>query len=237
MFLLLSGEGVSDIGTQSHEIGPMTKFVDTWIARRSGYSIIDIDQYMIVAESTLSDKAKSIKSLSRKGKRQSIETRYFYKNARALALFAKEENQKRNLPIISILFRDADGTVNSDRGEWEQKRNSMLKGFEDEEVSYGVPMIPKPKSEAWLLCALRNDYQSCEKIENESGNDKSPNALKKQLEEHLGKPSTRIFLNEQIDQGKLDINKIIDMPSLTAFKSRLDEVLDEILPSQYKNRH
>jgi len=40
MFLLLSGEGASDIGTQDNEIGPMTKFIDNWITRRSGYSLI-----------------------------------------------------------------------------------------------------------------------------------------------------------------------------------------------------
>jgi len=44
----------------------------------------------------------------------------------------------------------------------------------------GVAMIPKPKSEAWLLCALKNKpYESCEKLEDRSGNDDSPNSLKK----------------------------------------------------------
>ncbi|EDX77979.1 hypothetical protein MC7420_7717 [Coleofasciculus chthonoplastes PCC 7420] len=94
-------------------------------------------------------------------------------------------------------------------------------------------MIPKPKSEAWVLCALRERYQNCQRLENESGNDDSPNSLKKQLEEHLGKPATRELLNDKIDQGNLDISQIIDMPSLKAFKDRLDEVLDNLgLPQQ-----
>jgi len=42
MFLLLSGEGASDIGTQEDKIGSMTKFIDRWIMRRSDYSLIDI---------------------------------------------------------------------------------------------------------------------------------------------------------------------------------------------------
>jgi hypothetical protein len=89
-------------------------------------------------------------------------------------------------------------------------------------------MLPKPKSEAWILCALRNQYQSCAKLENESGNDSSPNSLKKQLEEHLGETVSRTLINEKIEMGVIDINKISDMPSLTAFKVHLDEVLKKI---------
>ncbi|HBB30396.1 MAG TPA: hypothetical protein DDZ80_05255 [Cyanobacteria bacterium UBA8803] len=229
MFLLLSGEGTTDIGTQDDEIGPMTKFIDNWITPRINYSLIDIGQYTLVTKEELSQKAKSIKSLSKKGKKHPSETRYYYKNARALALLAQEESSKRDsITVIPILFRDADGTASSDRGEWEYKRKSMLKGFEHEGILTGVPMIPKPKSEAWILCALRNNYQNCQQLESESGNDDSPNSLKKQLEDHLDEPATRELLNDQIDLGRLDISKIVDMPSLTAFKQRLDEVLENL---------
>lgn len=228
MFLLLSGEGASDIGTQDDEIGPMTKFIDNWVERRSGYSLIELNYYTIVTETELGVVAKEIKPLSRKGKKQPIETRYFYNNARALAKLAKIEGSQRGVSIVPVLFRDSDNP--SYRGEWADKSQSILNGFEVEEVLNGIPMIPKPKSEAWILCALRNNYQSCEKLEHESGNDKSPNALKDQLEKYLGKQATRTLLNDQIDQGNLDIKKIVDMPSLNAFKDRLDEVLDEIFP-------
>ena len=234
MFLLLSGEGASDIGTQDNEIGPMTKFIDNWITRRSGYSLIEVNHYTIVTKQQLCETAKTIKPLSRKGKKQNIETRYFYNNARALALLAKEKNSKCDISVIPVLFRDADGTASSERGEWENKRQSMLSGFEVEEISIGVPMIPKPKSEAWILCALRNDYQNCNQLENESGNDDSPNSLKKQLEQHLGEPATRELLNDKIDQDELDISKIVDMPSFTVFKNRLDEVLDNLLPKVWQ---
>ncbi|MEQ9236692.1 hypothetical protein [Coleofasciculus sp. E2-BRE-01] len=234
MFLLLSGEESSDIGTQEDKIGSMTKFIDRWIMRRSDYSLIDIKCYKIVSKKKLADIAKTrLKPLSRKGKKHKKETGYFYKNARALALLAKEESSKLETIVIPVLFRDADGTASSDRGEWQDKHQSVLNGFEAEQLVNGVPMIPKPKSEAWILCALREHYQNCQRLENESGNDDSPNSLKKQLEEHLGEPATRELLNDEIDQGNLDISKIIDMPSLTAFKDRLDEVLDNLgLPQQ-----
>jgi hypothetical protein len=74
-----------------------------------------------------------------KGKKQASETRYFYKNARALALLARELDQE---DMIVVLFRDADGTASSDRGEWQDKWNSMLAGFEVEEMATGVPISP-----------------------------------------------------------------------------------------------
>jgi hypothetical protein len=227
MFLILSGEGSSDIGIEDDKIGPMTKLVDNWIARHIGYSLIDTQSYTIIPKQQLTERAKQIKPLSRKGKKQQSETRYFYKNARALALLAHQKSQEigAEIPLILVLFRDADGTASSDRGEWEDKMRSILTGFEVEQISTGVPMIPKPKSEAWVLCALRNKYQNCGKLEDESGNDDSPNSLKQQLEEYLGEPGSRMLLNDKIDAGEIDINQITDMPSLTAFKNRLDEVL------------
>ncbi len=233
MFLILSGEGASDIGLSDLEIGPMTKLVDVWITKQIGYSLIDTKFYTIVSEQNLTKKAKEIKPRSQKGKRQPSETRYFYKNARALALLAHQKAQELggDTPLIIVLFRDADGTASSDRGEWADKWQSMLDGFEADGITTGVPMLPKPKSEAWILCALSNNYQHCAKLEEESGNDHAPNPLKKQLENHLGKPGSRELLNDKIDDGAIDIDKIVNMPSLTAFKDRLNEVLKIQNPS------
>jgi hypothetical protein len=145
-----------------------------------------------------------------------------------LHLLAHKKSQEigDEIPMILVLFRDADGTASSDRGEWKDKMESMLTGFEVEQISTGVPMIPKPKSEAWILCALRNKYRNCGKLEDLSGNDDSPNSLKQQLEEYLGESGSRIVLNDKIDAGEIDIDQITDMPSMNAFKDRLTEVLD-----------
>jgi hypothetical protein len=227
MFLILSGEGASDIGVSDQEIGPMTKLVDLWITKQIGYSLIETKLYTIVSEHDLIKTAKELPARSQKGKKQKSETRYFYKNARALATIAHQKSQElgSETPLVLVLFRDADGTASSGRGEWADKWNSMLAGFAIEQISTGVPMLPKPKSEAWVLCALRNQYQSCVKIENESGNDASPNSLKKQLEEHLGEPGSREWINEKIESGLIDLDKITDMLSMTAFKDRLTTVL------------
>jgi hypothetical protein len=225
MQLVLSGEGASDVGSDCENIGPITKLVDRAIEKRLGYSLVnkDLKALTLFSKAELADRAKQMKARSRKGKKQPSETRYFYNNARALALLARELEAK---DLIVVLFRDGDGTATSTRQEWAQKLQSMLDGFAVEGLTTGVPILPKPKSEAWWLCALRNDYQNCQQLEDESGNDASPNSLKSQIEVCLGEPATRLLLNDKIDGGHIEIDRMTDLPSVAAFKDRLNEVLD-----------
>jgi hypothetical protein len=232
MHLVLSGEGASDVGSDLENIGPITKLVARLVERRLGYSLVDKDlkALTLFSKAELTDRAKQMKARSRKGKKQPSETRYFYNNARALALLAGELEVEDRLVV---LFRDGDGTVKSDRQEWAQKLKSMLEGFAVEGLTTGVPILPKPKSEAWWLCALRDGYQNCQQLEDESGNDASPNSLKIQIEKCLGEPATSLLLNDKIDNGEIDIDRI-DMDSMNKFKQRLNEVLDILLPSYEK---
>jgi hypothetical protein len=229
MHLVLSGEGASDVGSDLENIGPITKLVDRSIEKRLGYSLVEYQALTLFSKAELADRAKRMKARSRKGKKQPSETRYFYNNARALALLAGEIQAEDR---VVVLFRDGDGTATSDRQEWAQKFQSMLDGFAVEELTTGIPILPKPKSEAWWLCALRDNYQNCQQLEDESGNDASPNSLKSQIEKYLREPATRLLLNDKIDAGEIDIDRINDMPSLTAFKNRLDEVCALTISSQ-----
>lgn len=228
MLLLISGEGPTDMGRLDGACflpGAMACFVDQWVRDRIGYSLIEAEQVALIDESRLCKRAKKTKPLSRRGKKTKQETRYFYKNARALAQIARLYVKSRDTEVLAILFRDADGTASAGRGQWRDKYASMIDGFKAEAFGYGVPMIPKPKSEAWILCALREKYRNCACLENESGNDRSPNALKKQLAEHLGRSATREALLEKIEKGFLDVRRI-EMPSMQAFRQRCDDVLD-----------
>jgi hypothetical protein len=236
MHLVLSGEGSSDVGSDLENIGPITKLVDRLIERRLGYSLVDKDLKLkaltLFSKAELVDHASRMPPRSRVGKNQPRETRYFYNNARALALLAREIEAE---DLIVVLFRDGDGTAKSNRQEWEQKLQSMLKGFAVEGLTTGVPILPKPKSEAWWLCALRDNYQNCQQLEDESGNDASPNSLKSQIEakDCLGEPATRLLINDKIDRGEIDIDRI-DMDSMNKFKQRLNEVLNGLLSSYEK---
>jgi hypothetical protein len=97
----------------------------------------------------------------------------------------------------------------------------MIRGFHDEGFERGVPMIPKPKSEAWIICAVKNTpYQGCDALEKRSGNDKSPKALKDELTEILGVLPSREMLCDMVNNGTIDNNRI-HMPSFKAFRRDL----------------
>ena len=88
-------------------------------------------------------------------------------------------------------------------------------------------MIPKPKSEAWLICELKaNPYQGCDALEDRSGNDDSPNSLKEELEAILAtddrgdRDSLRDRLNALV-RDRVDFQRIT-MPSFTAFREHLN---------------
>ncbi len=238
MFFLFSGEGVTDMGSGKSELaisqgenyfpGPMAVIADHVIEKKLGFSALDTFYCGYISEHYLSSRAVELKaakkSLGLPGKKRGKETRYYFNNARILSRIAKEQEVERNDEVIGVLFRDSDGTASAGRGLWEEKRQSMLDGFDEEKFSKGVPMIPKPKSEAWLICALKKHaYQNCHALENRSGNDNSPKSLKDELLKLLGEKVTPELLCEKV-QKKVDIDKI-KMPSFLSFRDRFEEVI------------
>lgn len=244
MYLLLSGEGPTDMGLceltcqrcDGGEFlpGPMAWFVDQWVERQFCFSHIEYGFCGLIPKDELTKRCKSElstngKSMGLRGKkRPGHETNYFYKNARMLARLAKNIEAERNEPVVAVLFRDRDETRSSSQSVWYEKWQSMLDGFQRESYVYGVPMIPAPKSEAWLLCAVENKYQHCAAIEKRSGNDRGLNPLKESLDAALGEPATRDLLAEKVRNREIDIDNI-EMPSLSAFQERLDSVVAEVL--------
>lgn len=240
MFFLLSGEGPTDMGNglspgliserDQFQPGPMAAIVDQIVEILWGYSILDTNGSVgFVSEAALATEASDLKTTKKSirlpGAKTPKETRFFFNSARLLARIAKHLGTERTIDVIAILFRDSDGTVSADRGLWDDKQRSMLDGFAEEGFLTGVPMVPKPKSEAWLLCALKtNPYQNCEKLEDRSGNDKSPKSLKKELEKLVSGEVTRELLLNLVTTRTVDIDRI-NMPSFSTFRTRLEEVL------------
>ncbi|WP_435249284.1 hypothetical protein ACMAZD_08530 [Vibrio sp. nBUS_14] len=226
MYLVVSGEGETDIGKSNEAIGPLSKLIDKYVETHIGYSLLDIEMLDVVHETEITRISKDktiIKSLSRSGKKQGKETREFYRAARALAHVASNPERQ---PSLAVLFHDSDSNKWPD---YQSKRQSMITGFEAQEYENGVPFVAQPKSEAWLLCALKNGYQNCAAFEGRSGNDDSPRSLKGELEAHLGEPATRVKLNELVDDGLIDLAQIIDMKSMTDFQESMKEVLGRML--------
>jgi hypothetical protein len=239
MYLLLSGEGATDIGVCNAALsycdadmfsaGPMALVVDKLVEKTLGYdfSHIDTERVTYVSESYLAEhKSKPLKkSMTLPGKKRSTETKYYYENARALAIKAKSLSDEKEDHVVAVLFRDSDGTASAGRGDWDKKRESMLRGFEAENFHFGIPMIPKPKSEAWLLCATKdNPYQHCSLLENESGNDRVENSLKSQLSDSLKGDVSLANLIALVQTDMINISRI-SMPSFDAFVEKLSEIV------------
>lgn len=236
MFLLFSGEGITDLSAgngnalvcegEAFVPGPMAIFADQVVEARFDYSALESGGCGYVSEHRLTERAGELKaarkSLALPGKKRAKETRYFINNARALAMIANELEKEKQDEVVAVLFRDADGTASAGRGLWSDKHTSMLHGFDEEEFARGVPMIPKPKSEAWILCALKNDpYTGCNALEKRSGNDASPHSLKKELAKIIGEvDDLRETLCDLVADRTIDIDQI-DMPSFHAFRKRL----------------
>lgn len=243
MYLLLSGEGPGDMGycTPAENgsglqycPGPMALFVDQLVEQQLGYefSHIEYGQAQFISKNDLIQNAqeqpRNKKSIGLTGKRRPRETKYYFENARALARLAKEKSEQLNDTVIAVLFRDADGTASADRGEWQYKFDSMQAGFIWEAFATGVPMLPKPKSEAWLLCAVKEPpYQHCDALEHESGNDGSPNPLKAQLANALNDEYATNQINERVLDRRIDVMRI-DMPSFNQFKTALTQCIQNI---------
>jgi hypothetical protein len=225
--LVLSGEGNSDLGlfcefNNEFIAGSMYYIVDKIIEEKYDMSYYDFKDSMItfIPKIELTKLTKKIPPFT--GKKGLKNTAYFTNNAIALAKIAKDKSKELNDDVIAILFRDSDGTNSTINNMWEEKLKSIKNGFEIEKFDRGVAMIPKPKLEAWLLCALKDKpYQNCIELESRSGNDSSPNNLKSELSK-LDISNSEI--NKMIKDGQIDISQI-DMPSFLYFRDRLNSLL------------
>ena len=228
MHLVLSGEGNSDIGKlsyNSNEFIPASMYylIDKIIEKKFCYSFYELipDLITFIPKAELVKIGKKLPPYT--GKKVKKGQALFLINAITLAKIAKEKSKElKDDDVIAILFRDSDGTNSTSKGMWEDKVESIENGFKMEKFIRGVAMIPKPKSEAWLICTLKDKpYQQCEKLEDRSGNDDSPNNLKDELE-RFG--ISLEVINEMIQDGRIDIEKI-EMPSFRYFEKRLKELL------------
>jgi hypothetical protein len=239
MYLLLSGEGKTDMGVcypaqeqcagEQFKAGAMAVIVDQLVEMSQGYEFSHLDNGCVgfVSEAGLVAQKMKVqkKSMRLRGEKRPAETQYYFENARRLAVLAREKSCELGDTVIAVLFRDADGTASAGRGDWRTKRESMIWGFAAEEFEWGVAMIPKPKSEAWLLCALKdNPYQHCIQLEGATGNDDGKNPLKEQLTEVLNGHDSVKHIKQMLRDKRIDIEQI-DMPSFNEFKRELDGVV------------
>ncbi|KTT11973.1 hypothetical protein NS2R_12105 [Pseudomonas oryzihabitans] len=247
MLVVISGEGSSDLGRcnnqqgscsgENFDPGPMCIVLDTLIESRMGYSLLcpGLQSYVFLSERHLEEceqrRKENRKSLFLRGKKMEQETGYFHINAYVLAQETLELQAQRNDDAIAVLFRDTDGTRSTISGLWQAKWDSMVSGFARAGLGErGVPMLPKPKSEAWLLCAFEAPtYQECAVLEQISGNDRGAKPAKERLEDALGQAASRDLLVERLTEQPFEHATTAEqMPSFAAFRARLLAALEAI---------
>lgn len=243
MIILFSGEGISDLGVCDNEIGscdgtgfrfgPVSLIVDSIANICLGYSPKEVhpERYIYYSELNLVERAemrkRDRKGYSFSGKKRGIETGFFYINAWMLGEIAKELEAEENDTVAAFLFRDSDGTNSSPRDLWSTKTSSIEEGFIRADFHRGVPIVPRPKSESWFLCAAKaNPYQHCATLEDLPGNDDSPNSAKRALAAAMGTDATADELVNWLDANGLDHDRLAaQMPSFSAFLERARAVL------------
>jgi hypothetical protein len=242
MIVVLSGEGPSDFGScvngqgecqiDDFSHGPMTCFVDSELSALLGFSLLEVtpERYIFVSKPELirltAAKRQNRSSMSLVGKkRPETETGYFYLNALILGDRAAElAAEHRDPAVIAVLFRDSDGTRSAEASLWQDKVKSIRDGFQHSAIGEsGVAMVPKPKSESWMLCVLRDDYQHCARLEELSGNDNAENSAKRQLDEVLGGDASTSTQLYHLGQRGLDTTSLAEqMPSYETFQRNLN---------------
>jgi hypothetical protein len=239
MILLVSGEGPGDIGSCTNgqlqcagsdfKAGPMAGIIDKLAEPIINYSLLDTQAMEFVSEHEVSlhSKRSPKRYPTMPGKKHGLETAFFSKNARSLAQLAKKKMADNpGTPIGAVLFHDKDNEAS-----FHQKWKSIEDGFKLEEFEYGVPMLPNPKSEAWLICALKaNPYQNCAKLETSlPGTDGAPHSAKKILEDLLSRKGKTVSdLTDMITDGLINPSRI-SMHSFDCFKTRLEDVIRRML--------
>lgn len=237
MQIILSGEGVTDIGCAHMGVhglcapgqwtpGPMAHLADQIFENCMGYSMLGTCAYFL-PETVLCTIGRTIGSRPRfRGTGMNI---FHKRGAQALAALAIALGRRDRTPVTAIFFRDCDGTQTSPASRWETLYDSVAGnngGFACLGLRTGVAMLPKPKSEAWLLCALRDPaYQHCEQLELASGNDNSPNSLKRQLEDCLQAYDCGILDLFSIGADRFIDSARIAMPSFRKFTDSFRDAL------------
>lgn len=236
--ILVTGEGNSDMGGptnsqpistgESYNLGPMALIAIRLIQRllpEWNEEYLDFNSpntwVTLISGNELARQTKGIQK-HRPSKKLQKGFVWHANRATQMALYAKENGHQ-----LSIYFHD------TDKFNYEHLHKAVKHGFDYVEGIQGVPMIPKPTSEAWLICGRKEDpYAHCTALETDlSGNDAAShqNAPKKVLGRLLGlengrEPTTEL---QYAEAERVDISKI-DMPSYNRFKEDLTSAITAI---------
>ena len=232
--ILVTGEGGSDMGGSnnshsissgaSYNLGPMAllavrllqKIIPDWNEDNIDFQSPN-NWITCISGNELARQAKGVRKHrpSTKLKKGFVE---HANRATTMAGYAKDNGHQ-----LAFYFHD------TDKCDFDDLHQSIMHVFNGNEGVHGIPMIPKPTSEAWLICSQKQDpYAHCTALEIElSGNDAASdeNAPKKVLARLLGQEATTEQQYEMV--AGIDITRI-DMPSYNQFKTDLTTAIEGV---------
>lgn len=247
MKLMLCGEGPTDIGVNrpvpggtEFVPGPMAELID-WFCRKSmgeetsplalqrDYPDTDAVQYLSRGDLSQRKEKREERPRLLPGHKRPPGLAGPEAQAWTLGRLAVEKANMAQDAVVAILFHDCDGTRSAPHDQWQGLVTAIDHGFALASCSTSVAMVPRPKSEAWMLCALKTSpYQHCDSLEGAPGNDGSPNALKtKLMAVNGGTEPTGDEQAEWVRRGRIDPAQI-NMPSFKAFADKLNDVLSQM---------
>lgn len=233
MLILVTGEGPTDIGSaESNQLcapgtwkpGPITLFIEKFVQANIDDSLT-LQQIWFAPKKYISNICRGLRPMAipSHGCREAEGK----KRTRALLAAALDLSHKQNEDVLPILFRDTDSKSNG-LSRHQEIRDSIknVSCFTDDDNFFHVcPIVPCPTSEAWLLCAIKENYNqnNCKNLETTlSGNSASPYYAKAILKDLIGDYSASM-LCELIISGKIDPLQI-SMQSLDNFLMDLKKV-------------
>lgn len=229
MHFLLLGEGPSDLGLKDIDgtlkPGLMTILLET-LRRRDDRSFSEWDYTLY----TRIEAKKSMKSPRFSAPRGDAPNKPF-RNSFFVAMWLAKKACEKSESCGVVYFEDADRTNTSPKNVNLKLEKAIMDGFKRCQFDSGVPMVPNPRQEAWLLGYYQEwlpggcSYQNCQRFENLSGNDAAPHQknAKKLLDSALVKACKK-HCDMESEVSTIEWDRV-NMPSLNRFRDRLSYVL------------
>ncbi len=228
MYFLLTGEGNTDIGYSDDKPGILLAALS---ALASEVTDEDFNNcYHIVSRPDLVALCRDIphtpkSMLSRGAKKKFSGLIAIQRQAQALGKMARETEDTG-----AVFFHDCDYThsqVSDSHEYYEELVRTVEAGFyQNDKYRNGVAMIPKPRSESWLLAHYQpNQYRNGAEFEELSANDASDKSGKKMLADFFHCKVNEIY--DHINADDINWSKI-DCPSFILFKHRFQHVVQRL---------
>lgn len=232
MIFHVLGEGSSDFGSwDGHTLkkGCMNYLLD-WLWMHHAPAGTPLPEQILHSRDAISK--TDPRTIGSKGHHIPKETRFAFVSGLALARLAQAERDVAG----AVCFIDADHTRSEDKRIGEKLRDAIQQGFEFAHFDLGVPMVPNPCQEAWLLayyqCYMprQTAYNHAEQFEEMAGNKhaRHQNNPKEQLAECVEKAGLNIREDEEEIINRVNWDRVA-MPSYDCFRTKFLQVVERML--------